>query len=63
MRQNKEYSITLLPAVAVQTYKTSRLTGYGPKPMFLDMAGGQSVPHYGLNLVTDCFGLNPADTI
>jgi len=61
MRPNKEFSIKLKPAVAVQTYKTLTTTGYGPKRMFLDMANGTTVPHYGLKTVFDTLGLNPLD--
>ena len=48
MKPNKEYTIALKPMVAVQTYKTSTTTGYGPKRMWLDIANGPTVPHYGL---------------
>lgn len=61
MRPNKEYTIKIRPKVLVQTYKTLTSTGYAPKPMFLDCAD-TTVPHYGLNAVIDCLGLNPADT-
>jgi hypothetical protein len=61
MRPNKEVSITLKPCVAVQTYKTLTAAGYGPKRMWVDCANAD-VPHYGLQLVTDCLGNNPVNS-
>ena len=60
MKPNKTYIIMLQPKVLVQTYKTLTSTGYGPKSMFIDCSS-PDVPHYGLNAVIDCLGLNPAD--
>jgi len=59
MRPNKEYSIPVSPMVAVQTYRTTTTTGYAPKKLFLDMANGTDVPHYGLNYVIDSLGQDP----
>lgn len=60
MRPNKEFTIRIKPKILVQTYKTLTTTGYAPKAMFVDCADN-SVPHYGLNAVIDCLGLNPTD--
>jgi len=60
MKPNKEYTIKLKPKILVQTYKTLTSTGYAPKSMFIDCADS-GVPHYGLNAVVDCLGLNPQD--
>lgn len=62
MRPNKVHNIVVRPCVAVQTYKTLTTTGYGPKRMFLDMAGGTTVPHYGVKTVLDTLGIDPNDT-
>jgi len=62
MRPNKTYSIPVVPKVAVQTYRTATTTGYAPKRLFLDMANGIDVPHYGLNYVVDALGLDPDNT-
>jgi len=59
MRPNKVYNIPVIPKVAVQTYRTTTTTGYGPKRLFLDMANGTDVPHYGLNYVIDSLGQDP----
>jgi len=60
MKPNKTYVITLSPKVLVQTYKTLTSTGYGPRAMFIDCQS-PDVPHYGMNAVIDCLGINPAD--
>jgi len=62
MRPNKTYSVPIVPKVAVQTYRTATTTGYAPKRLFLDMANGTDVPHYGLNYVVDTLGLDPDNT-
>jgi len=59
LRPNKEYRIALSPMVAVQTYRTATTTGYAPKKLYLDMANGVDVPHYGLNYVVDTLGIDP----
>jgi len=59
LRPNKTYSIPISPMVAVQTYRTTTTTGYAPKRLFLDMANGTDVPHYGMNYVIDALGLDP----
>lgn len=59
MRPNKTYSIPVSPMVAVQTYRTTTTTGYAPKRLFLDMANGVDVPHYGMNYVVDALGQDP----
>lgn len=61
LRPNRSYKIVIRPMVAVQTYRTSTTTGYGPKRMTLDLANGTDVPHYGLKTVFDTLGLNPVD--
>jgi len=61
MRPNKEYTIKIKPKVLVQTYKTATAAGYAPKTLWIDCANAD-VPHYGLNAVIDCLGLNPVDT-
>jgi len=60
MRPNKEYTIKIKPKVLVQTYKTLTAAGYAPKTLWIDCAN-PDVPHYGLNAVIDCLGLNPVD--
>jgi len=60
MRPNKEYTIRIKPKVLVQTYKTLTSTGYAPKALMLDCVDN-NVPHYGLNAVIDCLGINPVD--
>jgi len=62
LRPNKTFSIAVTPKVAVQTYRTSTTTGYAPKRLFLDMASGTDVPHYGVNWVVDTLGLDPDNT-
>ena len=62
LRPNKVYNVVVSPSVAVQTYKTLTTTGYGPKKMFLDMAGGTTVPHYGVKTVLDTLGVDVNDT-
>lgn len=59
MRPNKTYKIAISPMVAVQTYRTATSTGYAPKRLFLDMANGVDVPHYGVNYVVDALGQDP----
>jgi len=61
MRPNKEYTIRIKPKVLIQTYKTLTSAGYAPKPCWIDCVD-YNVPHYGMNAVIDCLGLNPADT-
>jgi len=61
MKPNKEYTIRIRPKVLVQTYKTLTSTGYAPKSLWVDCVDA-AVPHYGLNAVIDCLGLNPVDT-
>lgn len=60
MRPNKEYTIKIKPKVLLQTYKTLTATGYTPKQCWIDCVDN-NVPHYGLNAVIDCLGLNPID--
>jgi len=62
LRPNKTYRIPVSPMVAVQTYRTVSTTGYAPKRLYLDMANGTDVPHYGLNYVVDALGLDPDNT-
>ena len=62
LRPNSQIKVFVKPSVAVQTYLTSTSTGYAPKRMFLDMATGQSVPHYGLKFCIDALGIDPNDT-
>jgi len=59
LRPNKTYKIAISPMVAVQTYRTATTTGYAPKRLFLDMANGTDVPHYGVNYVVDTLGIDP----
>jgi len=59
LRPNKVYNIPVNPMVAVQTYRTTTSTGYAPKRLYLDMANGTDVPHYGLNYVIDTLGVDP----
>jgi len=61
---NKIFRIAIKPKVLVQTYSSATTTGYlqtRGKSMFIDMAN-TAVPHYGLNSVVDCLGLDPNDT-
>jgi len=60
MRPNKAYNIRISPKVLFQTYKTLTSTGYSPKKGWIDCADN-NVPHYGLNAVIDCLGLDPTD--
>jgi len=61
MKPNREYSIKVVPKVAVQTYRTSTSTGYAPKRLFLDINNGLDVPHYGIKTVFDTLGIDPVD--
>jgi len=61
LQPNRTLSISLRPKIAIQTYRTSTTTGYGPKAMFLDFANGYDVPHYGLNTVIDTQGYDPSN--
>ena len=61
LQPNKTLTMFVKPNVAVQTYRTSTTTGYAPKRMFLDMATGYNVPHYGFKYVLDSNGYDPAD--
>jgi hypothetical protein len=60
MRPNKIYNIRIKPKVLLQTYKTLTSTGYSPKACWIDCVDN-NVPHYGMNAVIDCLGLNPSD--
>jgi len=62
LRPNKTYSLPISPMVAVQTYRTTTTTGYAPRRLFLDMANGTDVPHYGMHYVIDALGLDPDNT-
>jgi len=62
LRPNKVISIPVIPKVAVQTYRTTTTTGYAPKRLYLDMANGTDVPHYGMNYVIDTLGIDPNNT-
>lgn len=58
---NKTIKIGCKPTLLVQTYRTATATGYAPRRMFIDVATGQNVPHYGIKGVIDCMGIDPAD--
>lgn len=62
LKPNVVKNIVIRPMVTVQTYRTSTTTGYSPKKLYIDMANGTDVPHYGLNYVVDCLGQDPSDT-
>jgi len=62
LKPNMVKRIAIKPMVTVQTYRTATTTGYSPKKLFIDMANGTDVPHYGLNYVVDMLGQNPVDT-
>lgn len=61
LRPNSSIVINVKPRALVQTYRTATSTGYAPKRMFLDVATGYNVPHYGLKFCIDCMGLDPAN--
>jgi len=58
----KTISLFVAPCVLAQTYKTASTIGYAPRRMWLDVASGYNVPHYGLKYVVDCLGVDPSDT-
>lgn len=62
LQPNKTLTMFVKPNVAVQTYRTSTTTGYAPKRMYLDMATGYNVPHYGFKYVLDADGYTPLAT-
>jgi len=62
LKPNVTKSITIRPMATVQTYRTSTSTGYSPKRLWIDMANGTDVPHYGLNYIVDALGQDPSDT-
>jgi len=49
---NTQFSISLIPRVAVEIYKTAVTTGYGvgPEKAWLDCANAD-IPHYGIKMV------------
>jgi len=62
MRPNKQYKLSIKPAVSVQTYATATSAGYAPKwNTWIDMAQA-TVPHYGLKCVVDTNGIDPNDS-
>jgi len=64
LRPNKINRIVIKPKVLTQAYAGATSTGYlvtQAKSLFIDMAN-TAVPHYGLNSVVDCMGLDPNDT-
>ena len=62
LQPNKQLTMFVKPCVAVQTYRTGATTGYAPKRIWLDMATGYNVPHYGFKYVLDANGYDPNDT-
>jgi len=62
LKPDKALTMFVRPAIAVQTYRTLTTTGFAPKRMYLDMATGYNVPHYGFKYVFDTNGLDPNDT-
>ena len=62
LQPNKTHIAFVKPCVAVQTYRTGATTGYAPKRIWLDMATGYNVPHYGFKYVLDANGYDPSDT-
>jgi len=62
LQPNKTIKIVVKPAVAAMVYKTSTVTGYGPKwGQWIDMTH-YTVPHYGLKVAFDTNALDPTDT-
>lgn len=64
LRPNVIKRIVIRPKVLIQAYYSSVSAGYlqqKGKSMFVDMAN-TAVPHYGLNSVVDCNGIDPVDT-
>ncbi|AMB43008.1 hypothetical protein [Circovirus-like genome DHCV-5] len=61
LRPNSTMIINIKPRCLVQTYRTATSTGYAPRRMFLDVATGYNVPHYGLKFCVDTMGLDPTD--
>jgi len=62
LKPNMTKSIVIRPMATVQTYRTATSTGYSPKKLWIDMANGTDVPHYGLNYIVDALGQDPNDT-
>jgi len=62
LKPNVIKRIVIRPMCTIQTYRTATTTGYAPKRLFIDLAAGMDVPHYGLNLVIDTLNTDPADT-
>lgn len=61
LEPNKTMVINVKPRLLVQTYRTATSTGYAPKRMFIDVATGYNVPHYGIKFVLDTMGIDPID--
>jgi len=62
IQPNKPLTFTVRPAVAVNLYKTSLLSGYGNRwGQWVD-AATPDVKHYGLNYVIDTLAQDPSDT-
>lgn len=62
LKPDKPVTLFIRPSVAVQTYRTLTTTGFAPKRMYLDMATGYNVPHYGFKYAFDTNGIDPQDT-
>jgi len=63
LKPNMTKTITISPMATIQTYRTATSTGYSPKRIWIDIANGTDVPHYGLNYIVDALGQNPTDSI
>jgi len=59
LQPNRTKSIVIRPMATVQTYRTATSTGYSPKRLWIDIANGTDVPHYGLNYIVDALGQDP----
>lgn len=60
LRPQKEVKVTFKPMCRVLTYKTADTEGFAPRNIKIDM-NDTDVPHYGLAVVFDTNGLDPAD--
>lgn len=60
LRPNKVVKVSFTPKCRVLTYKTADTEGFAPKNIKIDM-NDTDVPHYGMAVVFDTNGYDPAD--
>jgi len=60
LRADKNFKVTVKPAVLFQTYQTTISTGYSPKRNVWIDSNSLGVPHYGLKCLIDLEGQTPS---